>query len=71
MNSKNPFGGGPHRCIYRRVTHDISKLIKLQNYAEANHLNISGVRNRLQSGKLFGYKLGGCWWIVDTTSIED
>lgn len=67
VKPSQPFRGGCHKYKYRRVIHDLSKLVKLQDYAKANHLSVSGVMSRLKTGKLLGYKLGGCWWIVPPT----
>lgn len=65
MTVRQPFRGGCFQYKYRRVIHDLDKLVKLKDYANANYLSVSGVKGKLRHGKLLGYKLGGCWWIVD------
>lgn len=42
---------------------DISKAITVKEYAKKHHLSLMGVRDRIASHKLQGFKSKGKWWV--------
>jgi len=54
-----------HLLRKTRKIRNIDKCLSIKEYAKKHFLCARGVIKRIESGKLVGYKINGCWYVLD------
>jgi hypothetical protein len=55
------------RLKKRRRGYEASKTLSVAEFAKKYHLSLQGVRDRISTGALQGFKSGGHWYVTDKT----